>query len=200
MLETIDQWDRSFFFFLNNLRADWLDTPMYAISDPRFSLLWFLIIFYWIKEKYSWKILLFSLIGLTLVITLNDRISVELFKEVFQRLRPTHNPETKELVHTVLNWKGEIYRGGKFSFVSSHAANYFGMGTYFYLLLKPSKKAFWLIYIWVALVAYSRIYLGVHYPGDILGGAILGISIGFLVKWIFSIVLKRIDSSYAAVE
>ena len=192
MLEQLDQWDRALFLLLNGCRADWLDKPMFAISDPRFSVWWFLIIFFLIYRKADWKYLLLSLVGMGLVITLCDRISVELFKEVFERFRPTHQPDLEGLVHTVKGWDGKYYNGGKFGFVSSHAANYFGMGTFFYLLLKPSRRIFIFIFTWVAVVAYSRIYLGVHYPGDILGGSLLGILVGYTVYFIFSRVERRL--------
>ena len=107
--------------------------------------------------------------------SLADQISVKVFKEGFERLRPSHNPEIKDLIHTV---KG--YRGGQFGFVSSHAANTFAMA-FFTSKLFRNRYYSWFIFIWAAVVSYSRIYLGVHYPLDIIGGALLGMLLGYLV-------------------
>jgi undecaprenyl-diphosphatase len=103
---------------------------------------------------------------------------VKLFKDVFERLRPCHNPEIAELVHIVNN-----KCGGQFGFVSSHATNTFGIATFLGLLLKSrnSKLALYLLLFWAAIVSYCRVFLGVHYALDIIGGAILGGTIGYLL-------------------
>jgi undecaprenyl-diphosphatase len=104
------------------------------------------------------------------VFAITDLASVHLFKNVFLRLRPCHEPALSGLVHLVNN-----RCGGSYGFVSSHAANTFGLAIMVLLLFKKLNP--WIGYgmvIWAAMVSYSRIYLGVHYPGDILGGALLG--------------------------
>lgn len=114
-----------------------------------------------------------------IVIILADQISVNLFKEVFLRLRPCHNPEIKDLVHTI---NGAC--GGKYGFVSSHASNTFALAVFVGSVFK--KQVEWMLFtmfLWAAIVSYSRIYVGVHYPGDVLVGALLGSLIGFLI-WI----------------
>ena len=84
------------------------------------------------------------------------------------------------------------YRGGLYGFVSSHAANLFGIATLISLVLR--NRGSWLAMMaWAAIVAYSRIYLGVHYPGDILGGTVIGIGVAFLVFWIW----KRLSKKWA---
>lgn len=106
-----------------------------------------------------------------------DQISVQLFKDVFMRLRPCHNPEIADLIHTI---NGAC--GGQYGFVSSHAANTFGLALFVGLIFKKHVpfllKA---LLIWAAVVSYSRIYVGVHYPADLICGAILGSIIAFLM-------------------
>jgi undecaprenyl-diphosphatase len=110
-----------------------------------------------------------------LVVTLADQTSVHLFKNVFERLRPCHNPEIRELIHLAAS---KCY--GKFGFVSSHAANSFGVAVFLALAFK-TRWFSWFILAWALLVSYSRIYLGVHYPADIIVGGLLGAVCGYAV-------------------
>jgi undecaprenyl-diphosphatase len=120
---------------------------------------------------------LWTLLGVAVVVTLGDRISVELFKEVFQRYRPSRNLEMYDLVHVV-----NEYRGGKYGFVSSHATNFFGTATFLFMVFrKPYPKWAPFVFLFSGLVAYTRIYLGVHYPADIVCGAIIGALIGWII-------------------
>ncbi|NJO68350.1 MAG: phosphatase PAP2 family protein [Bacteroidetes bacterium] len=101
-----------------------------------------------------------------------DQVSV-FIKDTVQRLRPCHDMAIQSLVHTVHGC------GGKFGFVSSHAANSFGVAMFFTMFFSHRWVGVMLM-IWALIVSYSRIYLGVHYPGDVLGGALLGMIIGAL--------------------
>ncbi len=193
MMNDIDQLDRTITLLLNGHHVDWMDKPMLIVSNPLFSIPWFVFLLYLVYKKYNTKTVLLAVAGIGLVVLLCDRTSVELFKNVFERLRPTHQPALKGLIHTVEGWDGKKYNGGRFGFVSSHATNFFGMGMFFYLILRPVKKRiWWIIFGWAILVSYSRIYLGVHYVGDILGGTILGIVLGTLAYWIYSLVYKKV--------
>lgn len=121
---------------------------------------------------------------------MSDKISVHLFKEVFMRLRPCHNETIASLIHLV----GSC--GGKYGFVSSHAANTFALATFAGLFLKkhyPTLLKWGLI--WSAVVSYSRIYLGVHYPGDILAGALLGVLVALFLFLVVKILNKKIKLS-----
>ena len=100
-----------------------------------------------------------------------------IFKYGFEKLRPTHNPLTADLVHTVNN-----YRGGLYGTFSAHTATCFVIATYTSLIFK-SKLYTLLIFAWAILVAYSRIYLGVHFPFDIMGGAITGYIMALIATW-----------------
>lgn len=181
MIEAIESVDRDLFLFLNGLHHPALDQVMYYMTEDKIWIPFFLLLLYMLYKAHGWKVMLWSLLGVALIITLADRISVDLFKNVFLRYRPSHNLELYDLVHTVNN-----YRGGQYGFVSSHAANSAGMATFIYMLLRQaSAKWAWIVIAWAVLFSYTRIYLGVHYPGDILGGALLGAGIGYLVYLAF---------------
>ncbi len=123
-----------------------------------------------------------------LVFLIGDRSSVVLFKDMFQRLRPCHNPEITNLVHTL-----DGHCGGQYGFVSSHATNSFALAIFSGLLLKKQyPKLLLIMLLWAALVSYSRIYVGVHYPADILGGAILGTTVGLLTFWLMRLFNKKL--------
>ena len=181
MIEKLEYWDRQFFLWLNGLHQDWLDQPMFYMTDKLFWIPVYILLLILIYRAFGLKNAIWTLVGVALVITFSDRISVEFFKEVFQRYRPTHNLEIKNMVHRVND-----YSGGRFGFVSSHAANFFGIGAFLYPILQKAygRVALW-IFAWVALVCYTRIYLGVHYPSDILCGALLGLVIGRLIYLFF---------------
>jgi undecaprenyl-diphosphatase len=184
-LETLENFDRQLFFFLNRNHTPFFDsvfsiTSLTATWIPLYLFFLFLII-----RKYRsacWV----PLLGAALVIGLSDRSSV-LIKNSVERYRPSHNLEIK---NKVLLLNGD--RGGQFGFVSSHASNVFGLAVYLILLLKFRKKYFsFLLLLWALFVSYSRIYEGLHYPSDILGGAMLGAALAFLVFKIQQLVLKK---------
>ena len=172
--------DRQLFLYLNSFNSPFFDEVMYAISG---MLIWIplylaILIFLGIRHKQKFPLmLLFIIIG----ITLSDQTSVQLFKNVFQRLRPCHEPVLEGLVHIV---KGKC--GGMYGFVSSHAANCFGVATLSSLFI---RKRWFTIFIicWAAVVGYSRIYLGVHYPGDVICGTALGVFVGWSVFKLYEI-------------
>ena len=174
MLEIIKTWDTQLFVFLNGINSPFFDQLMWWFSGKFFWIPMYLLIIACIIYKQRWKAII-TLLFIVFVVTLADQISVHAFKEVFQRLRPCHNPELADVVHLVNN-----KCGGKYGFVSSHAANTFAVA--FFLKKLLAKKYFSLFIIsWAIIVSYSRIYLGVHYPLDIVGGALLGTGIGLCV-------------------
>lgn len=182
MISFLEDIDQKLFLFLNGLHQPWLDQAMYVMTDKLTWIPVYILLLVMIKRAYNWKIALFSLVGVVLVVTLCDRISVELFKEVFERYRPSRNLDIAEQVHIVNG-----YRGGLYGFVSSHATNFFGVAAFVFMLLnKRLKKPPYWIFLWAGLISYTRIYLGVHYPSDILAGGILGFGIGWGVYWIFN--------------
>lgn len=175
MLEYLEQLDVNLFLSLNALHSNFWDVIMYWFSEEITWIPLYAILLVGLFKKYGWKKLIPVVIGVALTITLTDQISVKAFKEVFERYRPCHNIEIQHLVHLVKN-----HCGGQYGFVSSHAANTFGLSAFLCLLFSNNKLGLGLMF-WAAVVSYSRIYLGVHYPADILAGALLGILIGGLI-------------------
>jgi undecaprenyl-diphosphatase len=138
--------------------------------------LYIAIIIGWIKR---WKMeALWVILTVVICLVLTDQFS-NLTKNLFERLRPSHNPELEGLVHHV---KG--YVGGKFGFVSGHASNVFGFALLTSLIVKNSVYSVF-IFMWATMVAYSRIYLGVHYPLDIIGGMILGMTLAVITYTVY---------------
>jgi undecaprenyl-diphosphatase len=140
----------------------------------------YLLIAYLMIRKYKMNSLL-MLLFVGLVIVLCDQTASGLLKNLVQRLRPSHEPSLAGLVHL-----SKAGTGGLYGFVSSHAANVFGLATFLHFVLgqqfKPLK--YWL-FIWAFLVSYSRIYNGVHYPGDVIVGGLIGAGYGYLFAKLF---------------
>ncbi|PXX98927.1 phospholipid phosphatase [Marinifilum breve] len=179
VLQSLIELDQEIFIFLNSFTSNFMDHIFWLISSktiwiPLYAALAFVIL------KKQWKTGIITLLFIGILIVLCDQISTEVFKHGIKRFRPTHDPFIGNLVDTVGN-----YRGGKYGFVSSHATNVFGLAVFTSLLFK-SKFFNYFIFSWAILVSYSRIYLGVHYPYDIIGGAILGILIGWCIFKLYS--------------
>ncbi len=166
--ESLLFWDKHLFLAINGCNSSFWDGVMFAISAkftwvPLYIAVLIVIIKNWKRES------IWLIIALVSCIVISDQISSGLIKELVQRLRPSHALELKNMVHLVNG-----YSGGQFGFVSSHAANSFGFALLSATLFR-NKKYTSCIFGWALLVSYSRIYLGVHYPLDVLGGALVGI-------------------------
>lgn len=185
MVECLDSLDRSIFLFLNGMHNDFFDVFMWYVSKTATWSLMLLFLLY-IIFKNNWRMALMVVLGIALTITLADQISSGLIKDFIGRFRPTHNPEIESIVHTVNGYKGGLY-----GFVSSHAANTLGVSVYISLLFRNRYITLFMM-LWSLLVAYSRIYLGVHYPGDILGGMVVGVISGFVVYKIYDYAILRL--------
>lgn len=184
MLENLD---RHMLLAINSLNSPFFDNVMYAISG---KLIWaplYLAILIYLGFGYRRKFLVI-LIFIVLLITLSDQISVQLFKNIFHRLRPCHDPSLAGMIHLV---RGHC--GGLYGFVSSHASNSFAIA---FLSMKLIKKKWYGtgMMIWALVICYSRVYLGVHYPGDVICGALLGALIGLGVYRLYEITDRKILS------
>ena len=184
MLETLIELDKELFLFLNGLHTEALDQVMYWVSDKLIWIPFYAWILYLIVKEYKWKAVIW-LAGIGLAIAASDQILSGVMKPFFERYRPSRDPEMEGLVHIVNG-----YTGGRYGFASSHAGNVFALTTFLYLLFREKYRWIGWLFIWAAVVSYSRIYLGVHYPGDILTGAIIGTLMGYLF-FRFSNVVKN---------
>ena len=176
--EKIEQLDQELLLWINQHHSLFFDDVMWSISSKWFGVPFYLLVAYLIFKKFGIKngIIALSVIGVA--IGLSDLISTELFKNTIQRYRPTHHLGLKDQLHIVND-----YRGGKFGFVSSHAANMMAFAAASLLLLRTRWVSILLI-VFALIVAYSRIYLGVHYPLDVCVGADLGAVIALILYYL----------------
>lgn len=192
MIDQLIELDKELFLFLNGMHAPWLDPVMDWFSETLFWLPLHVFLLVQILKSYKKESILI-LIAIAITITLADQITTSFMKPFFERLRPSHEPSLDGLVHLVNN-----YRGGKFGFASSHAANTFGVALFLTLLFHRSKPWIAWLFLWAALVSYTRIYLGVHYPGDILVGAIVGMLCALLSYGGYVVVRNFIEKRKAS--
>ena len=189
MIDWLESIDRAIVLTVNGWNSPFLDELCWLLSAR-----WPWIPLYLLLSWFSWKqfgtkkAILFVLIVLgTLAIA--DLTSVYLFKENFQRYRPSHHALLTDKLHFYALGNGDFYKGGMYGFVSSHATNFFVLTILTGLSLKPRypKLIWWLIGISI-IVCFSRIYLGAHYLSDLIGGAIWGSLLGWLS---YRFVVKR---------
>jgi undecaprenyl-diphosphatase len=189
LINSIDQFDQKIFLFLNELHSPFMDYVMWYISGKVLWVpLYLIIIYYLIRERK--KNIWITLIAVFIMVILSDQLA-NVIKETVHRFRPTHNPDIAGIVHIVRN-----YHGGEFGFVSNHAANASAVAVFVSKFFTRRWIAFGM-FCWALLVSYSRIYLGVHYPLDILGGAILGIIIGISMFWLERIIIGKYSQQSA---
>ncbi|MFH6988455.1 phosphatase PAP2 family protein [Flavobacterium collinsii] len=191
MIEFIKELDISILLCLNGSHSEFWDEVMWFASGKFTWLPFYVFLLSLLIWKYR-KDAIFMILLIVLLITISDQLASGIFKPLFERLRPSHNPDLIDKLHIVNN-----YRGGKFGFTSSHAANVFSLA--FYLTLVARDKLKWLPFVlipWAVFVSISRIYLGVHYPMDIIVPAVLSIPIALLVARIYNlynpIIIKKI--------
>ena len=190
MLEKLVQLDQQLFLFLNRLHNPFWDKVMYWVTEGTFFWIpFYILLIVLVARIFKWQTI-YILMAIAVVITLCDQFSSTLIKPWVQRLRPCHEPSIQHLVHLV----GDC--GGMYGFISSHAANTFGLSMFLWLLLKSRYQLIGLLFFWAALVSYSRIYVGVHYPADIILGALSGIVFAWRIYQLYTYYLLTLYNKY----
>lgn len=168
-LQQLISFDQQLFLALNGLHGPYADRFMWFFTQTLTwvpALLVMLVVIVHAKKRES----IWILLALVLAVVFADQVSSSLIKPLVERFRPSHEPALSGLVHLVNG-----YHGGYYGFVSSHAANSFAVALFTSLLFRNRNYTIILL-LWAMMNCYSRVYLGVHYPGDILGGLVVGMT------------------------
>ncbi len=185
-MKDLQELDHDIFLFLNNLGSETWDPIWIIITTKWYSIPLYVILLILVFKKFGVKGTLLVMVLVALMITCTDQLA-NVFKHGFQRARPCGQDGVRELARFVAE------RCGRFGYFSAHAASSMAVAVFVGLLLR--SKYYYLIFIlllWAAIIGYSRIYVGVHYPGDILTGMTIGALIGFLYYKLHGYLLPKL--------
>jgi undecaprenyl-diphosphatase len=188
MLDAILNWDKKLLVTLNSYHAPWLDPVMLYTSKTIFWLPLYLFLLYLVIRFFK-RDFWIPLTGIALTLLLTDQITSTFMKPFFERLRPSQEPGLEGIIHLV-----DGYKGGLYGFASSHAANTFGVAMFFWLLWSKKSKWISLLFVWAVGMTYTRIYLGVHYPGDVLVGCLIGLLAGWAGFKLFQRIANKVNA------
>ncbi|RZJ29653.1 MAG: phosphatase PAP2 family protein [Flavobacterium sp.] len=183
MVDKLLQWDRELFVFLNGLGSDNFDALWLFITKQINWLPVFLLIGYLAFKRLGWRHAVMVIMFIIVLITFTDQ-TTNLVKYHFQRLRPGNDPEIGQLIRAV-------QRRNSYSFFSGHASNSMGVAMFLFLILRRYLKYMGLIFLWPLIFAYSRIYLGLHYPIDIMCGYIWGALSGIGIYQLYKLARNK---------
>lgn len=187
LLETIIQKDRELFIFLNSLGNENWDSFWLIVTNQFSWIFLYLIFVVLIFKAYGWKRTLILLLITAILITFSDQF-VNFIKNFYGRLRPNNDPTLKDMIRVLKN-------SGGYSFVSGHATTSVAVSFFVYLTVVKKYKYLWFIFIWPILFGYSRIYVGVHFPVDVLSGYLLGFLIGYSFYKLSQFILEKFDKA-----
>lgn len=179
--QSVENWDRELLISLNNNLANPVfDTILPFFRDSVFWAPLYLFLMAFIFLNFGRKGMWWS-IGFVATVALADLVGTYGFKETIQRIRPCNDPMTLDQIRMLLK-----RCPGGYSFLSNHAANHFGLATFMVLTFKPIFKNWvYLLYTWALFISFAQLYVGVHYPLDLLAGALLGTMAGYLMASVY---------------
>lgn len=178
----IEYWDQTFFLTINRDGSNsFFDTVMPWVREPNFWAPLYIFLIAFAAYNFKWKGWMWILMAIATV-SFSDTVSSHWLKNWFERLRPCQDPFFSRYIAFRVS-----YCPSSFSFTSSHAANHFAMATYIYTTTKTMfGKWMQLFFVWAFIVSYAQIYVGVHYPLDVMGGTLVGFGIGYISGKIFN--------------
>lgn len=181
LIHYLEQIDTTILLFFNGMHNELFDYFMVLVSN-RFTWVPFYAAFIFVMIKnFHWKVTIFTILAVALLVLLCDQTASGLLKPLVGRLRPSNlDNSISYMVHVV-----DGYRGGRYGFPSSHSANSWGVAIFAMYLVRNRKLNIFLAF-WAALVTYSRAYLGVHYPGDLLVGVLIGFVMASIVFYAYN--------------
>lgn len=192
MISFFEQLDQQLLLFINSLNTPWLDVAMMHITKLKIFLPLYIWWAYELIRLVKWRGFALFAFCMALLITVTDQ-TANFSKNNVARYRPTHHLELGQKVHVV-----NEYRGGQYGFYSGHAANTFGIAMFLFLLFRKKKSVIRYTFFAFAFIAsYSRMYLGVHYPFDILIGTLTGLLYGSLIYMLFERLMQRFSWNYS---
>lgn len=187
MIEKLKALDTRLFLYLNSKHNVFFDVIMYWASDKLFWLPFYAILLILIIRHFK-KSSIPILLHIAALITLSDQIASNFIKNTVQRLRPSHEASLQGLIHL-----SKAGAGGQFGFISSHASNSFALFVFLSMILPRSFNPLkYILFFWAVLVSYSRVYNGVHYPGDVIVGALSGSLLGWLIAKLYFYIAPKL--------